>query len=118
MISFVIRRIAVEYQTKTGRSVQEIVSEMVKIACGGEIDYSPRLICAFCSSADVITKKTDTKDGTTRRRHLCRFCGRWFRSVETVAEPADERKFIPGIQELLPAIAKTKKKRKTKDRKT
>lgn len=118
MISLVIRRIATEIQLKTGRSVQEIIEEVVAVARGGMVAFTSPMVCAFCASSDTEIKKTERKDSSIKRRHVCRFCGRSFFSTEEVKTEPPENKLSPGIDELRQPLAKTPKKRKAKDRKT
>lgn len=118
MISLVIRRIATEIQLQTRRSVQEIIDEIVRLARGGTVTYASPMVCALCASADTVIKKTERKGESIERRHLCRFCGRSFVSTEVVESEPEKNNLSPGIDELPEPIAKTKKKRKARDRKT
>lgn len=82
MIAVHIRRFAVQKHQETGRSIQEILIEIVNALRTGKVDFRARS-CPLCNSVQNIVTSTRDLDGAVIRRHQCSFCGWTFWSEET-----------------------------------
>jgi len=112
MVSFYIRRMAAIVNAETGRSVQDIVSEIANAIQSGVVDYRSRC-CPLCGSRQTITTSTRGAISvhgceTIVRHHKCGFCGIVFHS--------HEKKTIQNTDELSKAIVKPGKKSHIKKR--
>lgn len=102
-----IRRIAIIIHSETGRSLQEVISEIVTALQGGRIQY-PVSHCPICATKNHRIASTKSGENCAIRYHVCDFCTGTF-----VSEEIKPMK-IPSNEAL--AVAPPKKKRHIKGR--
>lgn len=110
MITNIIRSSIIEISNRTGRSIQEIVQEMVEGVRGAAVPFRKIMFCVFCGSDKTEIKSTVKDTLGTTRRHQCQFCTWRWRSFDP--KPIEiEKKTIEKIEKPSKRIAKKKKKK-------